>query len=148
MRDDSRDRREPRHVGRVRAGLALMAATVLPTGLWSLAWPRSFYDAFPFPGWRWVSTLGPYNEHLVRDYGAMNLAQGALLAIAAVHPETRLVRAALVAWLVFGVPHVVFHLGQTEHFSPAQNAAQLVGLGVQVAVPVLLLLLTRRSPAR
>jgi hypothetical protein len=140
--------REQRRDGSLRAGLALMAATVLPTGLWALASPRSFHDTFPLPGWRWVSTLGPFNEHLVRDYGAMSLALGALLATAAVHPETRLVRAALVTWLVFAVPHLVFHLGQTEHFSHAQNAAQLAGLGAQVALPVLLLLLTRGRPGR
>jgi hypothetical protein len=143
-----RGMREQRRDGSLRAGLGLMAATVLPTGLWALASPRSFYDTFPLPGWRWVSTLGPFNEHLVRDYGAMSLALGALLATAAVHLETRLVRAALVTWLVFAVPHLVFHLGQTEHFSPAQNAAQLVGLGAQVALPVLLLLLTRGRPGR
>ena len=73
---DTHGVREVRHGGPLRAGLALMAATVLPTGLWALASPRSFYDTFPFPGWRWVSTLGPFDEHLIRDYGAMNLAQG------------------------------------------------------------------------
>ena len=146
--NDTREVRELRHGGPLRAGLALLAATVLPTGLWALTSPRSFYDTFPFPGWRWVSKLGPFDEHLTRDYGAMNVAQGALLAMAAVHLETRLVRAALVTWLVFAVPHLVFHLGQTEHFSPSQNAAQLVGLGAQVALPVLLLLLTRGRPGR
>ncbi len=34
----------------------------------------------PFSDSEWVSTLGPYDEHLVRDVGELNLALGVLLA--------------------------------------------------------------------
>jgi hypothetical protein len=36
MANDTRGLRELRHGGSLRADLALMAATVLPTGLWAL----------------------------------------------------------------------------------------------------------------
>ena len=39
----------------------------------------------------------------------MYLALGVLLALAAVSSGRELVRASLVAWLVFAVPHFVFH---------------------------------------
>ena len=39
------------------------------TGLWATLSPRSFYDEFPGGGRAWVAADGPYNEHLVRDFG-------------------------------------------------------------------------------
>ena len=101
--------------------------------------PARFYEDFPLPGREWVSTLGPYNEHLVRDYGALNLALAVLLVSAAVYLERRLVRGALVTWLVFATPHFVFHLGQTHHFSYGSNLEQLGGLALLVVLPLFLL---------
>ena len=126
----------------LRIGLLLLAATSLSSGLWALFLPRPFYEDFPLPGWDWVSTLGPYNEHLVSDYGALNLALGVLMMAAAVFLERRLVQASLVAWLAYAVPHFVFHLGQIHHFSPFHNIAQLSALGFVVLLPLVLLFLT------
>jgi hypothetical protein len=67
--------------------------------------------------------LGSYNEHLVRDYGALNLALGVLLVFAVVSLEGGLVRASLVAWLVYATPHFVFHLTQVHTFAPVDNVA-------------------------
>ena len=120
-----------------------MAATTLGAGLWALPFPRSFYGDFPFPGWDWISTLGPYNEHLVRDYGAMNLALGVLLVSAAISPERRLSRVALLTYLrLRAIPHFVFHAAQTQHFSLFHNALQLGSLGLLVLLPGALLVLT------
>ena len=84
--------------GLLRGGLLFLAATPLLGGLWALILPRSFYDDFPLPGSDWVSTLGPYNEHLIRDYGALNLALAILLVAAALLLERRVVQVALVTW--------------------------------------------------
>jgi hypothetical protein len=126
----------------LRGGLLFVMAIPLAGGLWALLLPRVFYEDFPLPGREWVSTLGPYNEHLVRDYGALNLALAVLLVSAAVYLERRLVRVALITWLVFATPHFVFHLGQTHHFSTTSNAEQLGGLGLLVVLPLVLLFLT------
>ena len=128
--------------GWLQSGLLLVAATTLGAGLWALPFPRSFYGDFPFPGWDWISTLGPYNEHLVRDYGAMNLALGVLLVSAAISPERRLWRVALLTYLVFAIPHFVFHATQTHHFTLFHNALQLGSLGLLVLLPGALLVLT------
>ena len=144
--NDQRDREKPR-LGWLRLPLLFLAASTLGGSLWALPFPRSFYDDFPAPGWGWVSTLGPYNEHLVRDYGAMNLALGVLLVSAAISPERRLSRVALLTYLAFAIPHFVFHAAQTHHFSLFHNALQLGSLGFLVLLPGVLLVLTTLSVA-
>ena len=89
--------------------------------------------------------MGPYNEHLVTDYGALNLALGVLMVGAAVFLERRLVQVSLISWLVYAVPHFIFHLGQVHHFSPFHNLAQLGALGFVVLLPLVLLLQMRPS---
>jgi hypothetical protein len=141
--DDKRDSRPARR-GLLRGGLLFLAATPLVGGLWALFAPRAFYEDFPLPGRNWVSTLGFYNEHLIRDYGALNLALAVLLTAAALLLERRLAQVALVAWLVFAIPHFVFHLGQIHHFSAGSNAEQLGGLGLLVLLPAVLLFFAGR----
>ncbi len=113
--------------------------------MWALLVPRSFYDDFPLPGRDWVSTLGPYNEHLVRDVGALNLALGVLLATAAILLERRLVQVSLVAYLVYAVPHFVFHLVKGHAFSLGDNLANMFTLGISVLLPLVLLIGMRGS---
>jgi hypothetical protein len=125
--------------GLLRGGLLPLAATPLLGGLWALILPRSFYDDFPLPGSDWVSILGPYNEHLIQDYGALNLALTLLLVAAALLLGRRVVQVALVTWLVYATPHLVFHIGQTDHFSARSNVEQLSGLGLMVLLLLLLL---------
>jgi hypothetical protein len=131
----------------LRIGLLIVAATPLAGGFWALLFPRAFYEGFPLPGSGWVSTLGPYNEHLVRDYGALNLAMAVLLLAAGVFLERHLVQVALVTWLVFEVPHFVFHVGQAHHFSPGSNLAQLSGLALLILLPLALLFLPPQRAA-
>jgi hypothetical protein len=125
----------------LRAALLLLAAASLVVGVWALFVPRSFYDDFPLPGREWASTLGPYTEHLVRDVGALNLALGVLLATAAIPLERRLVQVSLVAYLVYAVPHFVFHLTTGHAFSLGDNVANMVSLGIAVLLPLVLLAL-------
>ncbi len=58
---------------RTRVSLWLLALSALTLGLYAEFTPRAFYDNFPF-GRGWVAMDGPYNEHLIRDFGALNLA--------------------------------------------------------------------------
>jgi hypothetical protein len=142
----TQDRRRVRRTW-LRSGLLVVAVTPLAGGLWALLFPRAFYDDFPLPGSGWVSTLGPYNEHLVRDYGALNLAMAVLLLAAGVLLERRLMQVALLSWLVFEVPHFIFHVGQTHHFPPGSNLAQLGGLGLLILLPLVLLFLPPQKGA-
>jgi hypothetical protein len=54
-----------------RTGLAVLCVSQAWLAVWALLAPRSFYDDFAGGGRAWVSLLGPYDEHLVRDVGAL-----------------------------------------------------------------------------
>jgi hypothetical protein len=143
---NTKQNERPRHQAWLRIGLLLLAATTLNGSLWALPFPRSFYEYFPLPGRDWISTLGPYDEHLVRDYGALNLALGILLVATAIFLQRRLTQVALVAWLGYALPHFVYHTTLTKHFSPFDNVGQLGSLGLQVLLPMVLLFLTGVPP--
>ena len=138
--------------GLMRGGLGLLSLSALAVGAWALFLPRSFYEDFPSAGRAWVSALGPYNGHLLADVGAMYLALGVLLALAAVSLGRELVRASLVAWLVFAVPHFVFHAANIHHHPLAiDRAGNLISLGSVVLLPLILLYLdgsSRRADRR
>jgi hypothetical protein len=62
-----------------RACLGLVGAAQAEIGIWGLLAPRSFFNGFPGAGHHWVSALGAYNEHLLRDYAADELGFAVLL---------------------------------------------------------------------
>ena len=134
--------------GWLRGGLLVVAAPQVLTGLWALSAPRSFYDDYPLAGRGWISALGPYNEHLVRDVGAGLLALGMLVALAAFLLERRLVQVSLGVWLVFAVPHFVFHLTTLHAFSATDYLTQVGGLGFLVLLPLVLLVHVSRAKYR
>ena len=132
----------------LRAGLLLYCGATVLVGVWASGWPRSFYDDFPWPGHPWVASLPAYNEHLVRDFGGMNLAVAVVFGVAAATLDRRLAATALVAYLVFALPHLVFHLDHLEPFGAVDAAAQVVTLVVAALLPLPLLALLLRAPAR
>ena len=131
-----------------RVLLGAVAAGYAVTGAWALAAPRSFYDTFPGGGRTWVSVDGPFNEHLVRDFGALNLALVLVLAVAAWRGGRSLVRVAAGAALVWSVPHFLYHLGHLDPLPAASDrVANLVSLGLGVVAPAVALWLARSWPA-
>jgi len=132
----------------LRVGLLILSATQAIVGVWALPAPRAFYDGFPLPGHPWVALLPPYNEHLVRDVGAFNLALTVVLVAAAWTLEPTLVRVALVALLVYAVPHTIFHAGHLDGFPPGDALGQTVGTVLHLLLSASLLALTWRLPAR
>jgi hypothetical protein len=134
-----------RHRGAVRF---LLLALGIPQGLigaWALFAPRSFYDDFPAGTDGWVNALGPFDEHLVTDVGALFIGLAVLLAIAAFTLHRTTVVAAAVTWLVFSVPHTVWHFFNLEAYGTSDAIANSVTLGWTVAGGVLLLVLARRG---
>src|SRR4051795_915723 len=122
----------------MRAGLALLSFVPAWIGIWATVAPRSFYD--DFPGWSsWVSPLGPYDEHLVRDVGAFELGLLVVALFALVTLERRVVQAALVAAIVAGLPHLIYHLTATAPLSTADNVLSLLGLAAPVVIAAVLL---------
>lgn len=124
----------------IRAGLGILALVELGLGLWTQFFPESFYRDFPT-----VGLTPPFSEHLMRDFGGATLGLAVVLGAAAWWLERRLVLAALVAYLVFAVPHFVFHLEHLAHATTADAAFLIVSLGGSVLLPVALLVVAPRA---
>lgn len=128
-----------------RIALAYLALVSLEIGLWAQFAPRSFYDHFPGLGRTWVSVNGAYNEHLVRDVGGLNLALAAVLIVAFVTLSRPTIVAASIASLLYGIPHLVFHIANTDGLSTGDIAVSLGGLALFAVLPITLILVSNRA---
>ena len=129
-----------RHFTAIRFALGYLAFQIGSVAAYILIAPRTFYD--DFPGWsQWVSALPPYNEHLIRDFGAAGLGLAMLAILAAVWMERRLVQAAAISIFLGTLPHAIYHSTTTEHFSSADNIVSLGGLYFQALLPLAVLYL-------
>lgn len=108
-------------------------------GMWAFFWSEGFYEDFPFEGAAWVSTLGPFNEHLTKDVGAALLGLGVAALAAARSGSIQGIRAAAAGFTVFGLAHFGFHLGELHHFTAGSAIAQVVSLAALTVLPVGLL---------
>ncbi len=125
-------RLEPVLPVRARLMLWVLAVSAFGVGVQAAFFPRSFYDDFPF-GRGWVAIDGRYNEHLIRDVGALNLAL-LVLTIGALVVGTRAIsRITAISWLVYSVPHLVYHL---RHLTMSMAGADKVGIVVSLSIPV------------
>jgi hypothetical protein len=129
----------------VRVLLAVLALSSLGLGVYALLSPSGFYESFP-SGRGWVALDGPYNEHLVRDFGGLNLGLGLVLAAAAATGGRTLARVAAVSGLLFAVPHLAYHAANLEPYGTGDAIANIATLSVGVVLAVAVLALTRRHP--
>lgn len=134
---------------RTRRWLLLVTALLAVfVGGWAGGAPRSWYDSFPGLGLHWLPVLGPYNEHLIRDVGALYLALAVLSVGAALRPgQDYLVRLTGAVWLVFSVAHLGYHLLHLDMYGPLDKLLNVVALGYFVVVGAVLLLPVRASSA-
>ncbi len=129
----------------LRIGLIYLAVSGALVGVWAGFAPRSFYDDFPGLGRVWVSVDGPYNEHLVRDVGWLNLALTVATVWAAVTLTRTLVIAVLVAWLVTSLPHLAYHVANLDGLATADRVGELASLALAPLVAGVLLVVTVRT---
>jgi hypothetical protein len=132
----------------VRVLLLVLGVGNIPIALWSTFMPRSFYDEFPGFGRHWVRVDGPYNEHLMRDFGALNLALAVVTIAAAITLARPLVIAVAIAWLAWGIPHLVYHARHLDVFETSDQVLNVVLLSALPVLAVVVLVLTLRRPAR
>lgn len=132
-----------------RVIVGLMALSGVVIGVWAAFDPHGFYASFPGGGRHWVSADGPYNEHLIRDFGSLNLALAVAALVALWRPIRELLIALAVANLAYGVPHLVYHLRHLDMYDTADKIGNVVALSAAVALAVVLLLIavSSRSPA-
>ncbi len=117
-----------------RIALVYLAFSSAQIGFWALFAPRSFYDDFPGLGRTFIAVDGPYNEHLVRDFGALNLALLFVLAAAIVSMSRQLVFTASIASIIWGIPHVIYHATTTDLFTGSDVFVNVGGLVFFVVV--------------
>jgi len=122
-----------------RTALGYLTLLSLEIGLWAQFAPRSFYDHFPGLGRAWVRVDGPYNEHLVRDVGGLNLGLAAVLIIAMITLSRPTILAACLASLLYGIPHLVYHIANTDGLDTGDIAVSLGGLALFAVLPIALI---------
>ena len=131
-----------------RGGLVVVALGQAEVALWGLLAPHSFWASFPGFGRHWVSPVGPYDEHLVRDYAAAELGFAVLLLCAAVWFERRLVLVAGAAFIAATLPHFSYHVTTTDHLPAADNIASLSSFVVEMALVVFAMFVVWRTGSR
>ena len=107
----------------VRLGVGYFALTNLLFGVWASVAPKNYFESFPGGGHTWVALDGPYNEHLMRDYGALNLALGVVALCAAVWLTRTLAITAALAWIVYSIPHIAYHALNGQAYDTSDHVA-------------------------
>ncbi len=121
----------------IRAGVGFLAVSQIFVGGWALFFPAEFFSLA-------VVGMGmSYNEHLMRDYGAMTLASAVVLGAAVAYKGRTLTRVALAMYLTWAVPHCVVHLTMLDRLAPPTAALLITGLAFAIVLPITLLVLTR-----
>jgi hypothetical protein len=134
--------------GILRVVLAILTLVSVELGVWATFAPRSFFDDYPGLGRHWVRVYGPYNEHLMRDFGALNLALAVVTIAALITLGRPLVIGVAIAWLAWGVPHLVYHLRHLDVFSTGDKVANVVGLTAVPVLAIVVLVLAVPRPER
>ena len=124
--------------------LVVIAAASAVVGVWAQGFPRSFYDDFPGAGRVWVAVDGPFNEHLVRDVGGLNLGLAFVAVLALVTGSVIAARAAGGAALLYGVPHLAYHAANLDGYDTSDKVAMVVSLAMAALAGVAAL----AAPAR
>lgn len=129
-----------RRLGTWRAiALSVLAVNAALLGGWALVAPASFYRSFPGGGRAWVSIDGPYNEHLIRDVGGLNLALLVLTVAALYLRQPLITRLTGLVWLPFAVPHLIYHVAHRGDLAAASDrVASLGGLALTAALALMI----------
>ncbi len=131
------------HVLAARVALLTLAVSNGVVGAWARLAPRTFFDDFPGAGRVWVSPDGPYNEHLLTDFGAGLLAIAAVCLVGAWRPTREVVLAAAAANIVLAALHFAYHWGTRDLYSTSDAVLSLTAIGLGGVLGVGLVLLAR-----
>ncbi len=113
----------------------------LVPGVWAAFLPESFYSDFPVLRPPWVAVDGPFNEHLIRDVGAMFLALAVVALVAATTGGVASARLAGLAWLVFSSLHFAYHVAHLDVYETLDQWLNVVSQIATIAVALAVLLI-------
>jgi hypothetical protein len=121
--------------------LAFLTVAGAYTGLWAYFAPRHWFRHYPGFGLSWLPQLGPYNEHLSKDAGAMFMALTvlSLIALRSARNDT-IARIAGLVWLTFNTPHLIYHMQHLDMYNTRDQILNVVTLGLLAVASVALLL--------
>ncbi len=122
--------------------LVTLAAPQFLIGLWAVAAPRHWFDRFPGIDPRLVAAEPPFNEHLATDAGAGFLATDLALAVAAVWGHRIAIQTALLAFVTFAAPHLLYHAANPS--AELTSSEDLLNVVLLATGPVLAALLAWR----
>lgn len=122
------------------AALVVSTALGLFVGAWAYFAASSFYESFPGVLGSWVSVDGPYNEHLIRDVGAMYLALSAASIVGLILRSPQSYRMLGAAWTTFGLLHFAYHAMHLEHMPLGSAVGEMIALGVSLLLGIVLLI--------
>ena len=112
--------------------LGINLVSLLPLAIWPLASPQGFYDNFPGGSYHWIDINGPYNEHFLRDFGALNAALVVVIIFALWKPTTSLLQATGLALAVYALPHAIYHLSHLDVYKSSEKFIATAPLVLQI----------------
>ncbi len=125
--------------------LLINFVVLLPLALWPLASPQGFYDNFPGGGFHWIDINGPYNEHFIRDFGALNAALAVVVGFALWKLTPSLIHAAGIALAVYALPHAIYHLAHLDVYESSEKLPAVAPLVIQIVMGIALAMLPSRN---
>jgi hypothetical protein len=126
-----------------RVALLALATANGIVGAWARFAPRDFFHDFPGGNHLWVEPDGPYNEHILTDFGAGLLALTVVCLVGLWRPSREIVLAAGLANIVLGSLHFAYHWGTRDLFSTTDNVLSLTAIGLGVVLGLGLVALAR-----
>jgi hypothetical protein len=123
----------------VRVGLVVLAIPQAITGLWAILDPEGWFADFPGFDPRRVAAEPPFNSHLAADAGAGFLATAVALLVAAWWAQRQTVLLALITYLAFTVPHLIYHAANpAPGLSSGEDVRNVTTLVIAVVAAVVL----------
>ncbi|MBX3104013.1 MAG: hypothetical protein IT191_05515 [Microbacteriaceae bacterium] len=128
---------------RIVTGIAAAFGSYL--GIWAYFFPRNFYDNFPGLGSAWVAADGPFNEHLIRDFGGLYLGIVAACVWAIFRSDLIVTRIIGLALAIFGALHLVYHSQHLGEYAPIDVIGNILTLGTSLLLGILMFLPGRKT---
>ena len=129
-----------------RVCLAVLTLSGAFVGVWAYFAPLNWYENFPGMGMKWLPVLGPFNEHFVKDVGAMYLALAALSALTIVYIANKtLVMVAAVSWSIFNLLHLIYHMTMLGMYGTRDAVGNAVSLSLILLLSLALFIPNRSS---
>ncbi|MCH0539188.1 hypothetical protein I3F58_06385 [Streptomyces sp. MUM 203J] len=130
-----------------QVALGLFIVSGLYVGVWAYFAPQHWHETFPGFGRSWLPQLGPYNQHLAKDTGAMYLALAVLSVIALRYVRSNpMVQTTGAAWLTFNILHLVYHVQHLHVYDTIDQILNVVLLSAQTIIAAALLVPLTHAP--